>query len=267
METGAMHISTHHFVRDEAAGRCTAAPTAPRGTSCSGRGAGERVRQAHPNARRAALSANEAKCERRYDATHELTDLMAWGKLSQERVVHAMLAGLHAPAKGANTREACDEEPPECRDLLTSPPQKWCESTQFAANVHLMTGLAWAERAGHEVVQTIAELRGLATAWLRPPDRWPRMTAAPVADLLFHMEGWSYAILLTRAQANGMRREAQWARRRLAAWPWQLARRILTPGAQARAGTADWIQAQARVLTHATCHAAVVYAMKAATTV
>lgn len=138
---------------------------------------------------------------------------------------------------------------------------------EFAAIVRLMTGLAWAERAGHEVAQTIAELRGLAAAWLRPPGRRPRITTTPMANLLFHMAGWSYAILLTRAQAKGTCREAQWARRRLASWPWQLARQILTPDAQARAATADWMQAQARVLTHATCHEAVVYAMTAATTV
>lgn len=181
--------------------------------------------------------------------------------------MHAMLAGLHALAQGASARGACDEEPPEHRALLTTQPQEWCGSAQLAAIVRLMTGLAWAERAGHEVARTVAELRGLAAAWLRPPDRRPRITATPLANLVFHMAGWSYAILITRAQAKGTCREAQWARRRLAAWPWQLAHQILTPDAQARAVTADWMQAQARVLTHATRHEAVVYAMTAATTV
>lgn len=74
METEAMHCNPYHFVRDEAAGRRTAAPTAPRGTSYPSRGAGERVRLAHANARRAALSANEARWECKHEATDELTD-------------------------------------------------------------------------------------------------------------------------------------------------------------------------------------------------
>lgn len=180
------------------------------------------------------------------------------GQGTQRRATQVWLAGLHALRISVSGLPGGSNTPLACAELFARPPPP------TAGVVRGRTARGACRPASRDGLGSRARGRDSAKP-CRPPRVDCSVAAAPVMNFLHQISGWAYALGLTRVQLRGANREAQWARRRRGLWPQGLAQQLRCRDAHAHQHTVEWMMCQARVLTHAAPHAAVVYALASAT--